>query len=55
MVHQLPDSSQECILVEISFVAILVGYEEKLLVAALILCFGQVDLKGLDWTKRVVL
>ena len=40
---------------EISFVAILVGSEEKLLVLALILYFGQVDLKGSDQIKRAVL
>ena len=50
IVDQLPDPSRECVLMEISFVAILVGYEEKLLVLALILRFGQVDLKSSDWT-----
>ena len=43
IVDQLPDPSRECVFMEISFVAILV--------LALILCFGQVDLKRLDWIK----
>ena len=55
MVDQLPDPSLECVLMDISFVAILVGYEEKLLVLALILYFGQVDYKSSYWTKRAVL
>ena len=55
MVDQLPDPSQECVLMEISFAAILAGYEEKLIVLALILRFGQVDLKSSDWTNRAVL
>ena len=48
MVDQLPAPSQGCILLEISFVAMLVGYEEKLR-------FGQVDFKSSDRTKSAVL
>ena len=55
MVDQLPDPSRKSILMEFSFAAILVGDEEKLLVLALVLCFGQVDLKSADWTRRGVL
>ena len=32
---------------EIAFVAILVGNEEKLLVPGFVFCFGQIDLKEL--------
>ena len=49
------DPSRERILVKVSFVAILVGDEEKLLVLALVLSFGQVDLQSPDWTKRAIL
>ena len=55
MVDQLPDPSRKRVLVKISSMAVLVEYEEKLLVLALILCFGQVDLEGSDRTKGAVL
>ena len=51
MAYQLPDLSQEGILMKVSFVAILVGDEEKLLV----LIFGHVDLESLNRTKRAFL
>ena len=38
--------------VKISFVALLVGNEEQLLVLALVLSISQEDLEGPDWTKR---
>ena len=49
---QLPDPSQEGVLMEISFVAILVENEVKLLVLALILRFGQVELKSSDLCRE---
>ena len=51
MVDQFPDPPRERIHVKISFVAILVGDEEKLLVHALVLSFGQVDIESPDQTK----
>ena len=46
LVDQLPDPPRESIFVNVSFVAILVGEEEKPLVLALVLSFGQVDLRA---------
>ena len=52
MVDQLPYPPRDSILVKVSFVAILVGDEEKLFVLVLVLSFGQVDLKSSDQTKQ---
>ena len=54
VMDQLPDPSRECVLMEISFEAILVGDEEKLLVPARILRFVRVELKSSDKTKRAI-
>ena len=55
MVDQFPDPPRECVLVKVSFVALLEGDDEQLLVPALVLGFSQLDLESLDWTKRVIL
>ena len=55
MVDQLSDPSQKSVLMKVSFVTILVGDEEKILVLALVFSFSQIGLKSSDGTKRAVL
>ena len=50
MVDQLPDPHKKPILVRVSFVAILVGDEEKLLALALVVSFCKETLRA--WTGQ---
>ena len=52
---QLPDPPRKLICVMVSFEAIFVGDEEKLLVVRLVPSFGQADLGSLDQTNQAIL
>ena len=55
MVDPFPDPSRQHDFVKVSFVALLVGDKEQLLVLVLVLGLSQENLEGSDWIKRAIL